>query len=146
MRICVRWAFITSSLFFLAVPARSRSLGSADTVYGSVVDQSGPAIATAAYHLKIKAPAIRTDSLLLAKGARWGVASAQLENLTNGVALDNFLSTFSGTHLLQPRMLVSRLGFNSQPRSTWGRFGGSQTPAGESRPGRVMQFGLRCAF
>ena len=89
---------------------------------------------------------IRTDSLLLAEGARRRVASVQLENLTNNVALYNFLSTFSVTHLLQPRMLVSRLGFNSQPRSTWGRFGGSQTPAGESRPGRVMQFGLRCAF
>jgi hypothetical protein len=36
--------------------------------------------------------------------------------------------------------------FNSQPPSTWGRFGGSQTPVGESRPGRVMQFGLRYGF
>jgi len=36
--------------------------------------------------------------------------------------------------------------FNSQPPSTWGRFGGSQTPVGESRPGRVMQLGLRYAF
>jgi hypothetical protein len=124
MRTCVCWAFLLSSMFFLAVPARSQSLGSADTVDGSVVNQSGAAIATAAYYLKIKAP----------------------ENLTNNVALYNFLSTFSVTHLLQPRMLVSRLGFNSQPRSTWGRFGGSQTPVGESRPGRVMQFGLRCAF
>ncbi|HXJ96629.1 MAG TPA: hypothetical protein VMT20_27635 [Terriglobia bacterium] len=146
MRTCVRWAFIISSTFFLAVPARSQSLGNADTVDSSVVNQSGAAIATVAYHLKIKAPGIRTDSLLLAEGARRRVASVQLENLTNNVALDNFLSTFSGTHLLQPRMLVSRIGFNGQPRSTWGRFGGSQTPAGESRPGRVMQFGLRCAF
>ena len=146
MRTCVRWAFTISSTFFLAAHARSQSLGSADTVDCSVVNQSGAAIGTAAYHLKIKAPAIRTDSLLLAKGARWHVASAQLENLTNNVALYNFLSIFSVTHLLQPRMLVSRIGFNSQPRSTWGRFGGSQTPAAESRPGRVMQFGLRCAF
>jgi hypothetical protein len=36
--------------------------------------------------------------------------------------------------------------FENQPQSTWGRFGGSQTPVGESRPGRVMQFGLRYAF
>ena len=146
MRTRVRWAFITSSLFFLAAPVRSQSLGNAETVDSSVANQSGVAIATAAYHLKINAPAIRTDSLLLAKGARWRVASAQLENLMNDVALDNFLSPFSGTHLLQPRMLVSRLGFNSQPRSTWGRFGGSQTPVGERRPGRAMQFGLHCAF
>jgi hypothetical protein len=83
MRICVRWAFI---------------------------NQSGAAIAAAAYHLKINAPGIRTDSLLLAEGARRRVASVQLENLTNIVALYNFLSTLSGTHLLQPRMLVSRFG------------------------------------
>lgn len=44
MRTCVRWAFITSSLFFLAAPARSQSLGNAGTVDGSVVDQSGAAI------------------------------------------------------------------------------------------------------
>ena len=146
MRTCVRWAFTISSTFLLAIPARSRSLGNADTVDGSVVNQSGAAIGTAAYHLKIKAPGICTDSLLLAEGARRRVASVQLESLTNNVALYNFLSIFSVTHLLQPRMLVSRIGFNGQPRSTWGRFGGSQTPAGESRPGRVMQFGLRCAF
>ena len=35
---------------------------------------------------------------------------------------------------------------NSQPPSTWGRFSGPQTPVGESRPGRIMQFGLRYAF
>jgi len=121
MRTCVRWAFTISSTFLLAIPARSRSLGNADTVDGSVVNQSGAAIGTAAYHLKIKAPGIRTDSLLLAEGV-------QLESLTNNVALYNFLSIFSVTHLLQPRMLVSRIGFNSQPRSTWGRVGGSQTP------------------
>ena len=146
MRTYVRWAFVISSTFFLAVPARSQSLGNADTVDSSVVNQSGAAIATAAYHLKIKAPGIRTNSLLLDEGERRRVASVQLESLTNNVALYNFLSTFSVTHLLQPRMLVSRIGFNGQPRSTWGRFGGSQTPVGESRPGRVMQSGLRCAF
>jgi hypothetical protein len=32
-------------------------------------------------------------------------------NLTNKVALYNFLSTFSGTHFLQPRTLVARFGF-----------------------------------
>ena len=44
MRTCVRWAFIISSLFFLAVPVRSQSLGNAGTVDGSVVDQCGAAI------------------------------------------------------------------------------------------------------
>ena len=110
MRTCVRWAFIISSTFFLAVPARSQSLGDADTVDRSVVNQSGAAFATAAYHLKIKAPAIRTHSLLLAEGARRRVASVQVESLTNNVALYNFLSTSSGTHWLQPRMLVWRFG------------------------------------
>jgi hypothetical protein len=110
MRICVRWAFIISSTFFLAVPARSQSLGNAGTVDGSVVDQSGAAIATAAYRVRIRGPGIRTDGLLVAEGARRRVASVQLENLTNTVTLYNFLSTFSGTHLLQPRMLVSRFG------------------------------------
>ena len=111
MRTCVRWAFIISSTFFLAAPARSHSLGNADTVDCSVVNQSGAAaIATAACHRKIKAPGIRTDRLLLAEGARRRVASVQLENLTNNVAVYNFVSTFSGTHLLQPRMLVSRFG------------------------------------
>jgi hypothetical protein len=36
--------------------------------------------------------------------------------------------------------------FASPPQSTWARFGGSQTPVGESRPGRVMQLGLRYSF
>jgi hypothetical protein len=36
--------------------------------------------------------------------------------------------------------------FASQPQATWGRFGGSQTPVGESRPGRVVQFGMRYSF
>jgi hypothetical protein len=36
--------------------------------------------------------------------------------------------------------------FENQPQSTWGRFSGSQTPVGESNPGRVMQFGLRYSF
>ena len=35
----------------------------------------------------------------------------QIENLTNKVALYNFLSTFSGTHFLQPRTVVGRVAF-----------------------------------
>jgi hypothetical protein len=38
-------------------------------------------------------------------------ASLEIANLTNKVALYNFLSTFSGTHFLQPRSLVARIGF-----------------------------------
>jgi hypothetical protein len=38
-------------------------------------------------------------------------ASLEIANLTNEVALYNFLSTFSGTHFLQPRSLVARIGF-----------------------------------
>jgi hypothetical protein len=37
--------------------------------------------------------------------------SIEIANLTNKVALYNFLSTFSGTHFLQPRTLVARFGF-----------------------------------
>jgi hypothetical protein len=39
------------------------------------------------------------------------VAAIQVENLTNKVAVYNFLSTFSGTHFLQPRTVVARIGF-----------------------------------
>jgi hypothetical protein len=38
-------------------------------------------------------------------------ASLEIANLTNKVALYNFLSTFSGTHFLQPRTVVARIGF-----------------------------------
>ena len=47
MRACVRLAFVISSTFFLAAPARSQSLGNAGTVDGSVVDPSGAAISKA---------------------------------------------------------------------------------------------------
>ena len=170
MRTCVRWAFITSSIFFLAAPARSQSLGNAGTVDGSVVDQCGAAIPKAEiqihnpvsgypqstiaandgsfhlvniplnqYHLEIKASGfsgfngipsqenddhnpdrvtprhvfnlgIGTDNLLRAEGPRRLVASVEIENLTNTVALYNFLSTFRGTHFLQPRTVVARFG------------------------------------
>ncbi len=53
---------------------------------------------------------IGTDNLLHGEGPRRLVASVQIENLTNTVALYNFLSTFSGTHFLQPRTVVARFG------------------------------------
>jgi len=37
-------------------------------------------------------------------------ASVDIANLTNKVAAYNFLSTFSGTHFLQPRIVFARVG------------------------------------
>jgi hypothetical protein len=54
---------------------------------------------------------IGTDNLLHAEGHRRFTASLQVENLTNKVALYNFLSTFSGTHFLQPRTIIAKVGF-----------------------------------
>jgi hypothetical protein len=34
----------------------------------------------------------------------------EIANLSNKVSLYNFLSTFSGTHFLQPRSIVARIG------------------------------------
>ena len=53
---------------------------------------------------------IGTDNLLHVEGRRRLTASLQIENVTNQVALYNFLSTFSGTHFLQPRTFVGRIG------------------------------------
>jgi hypothetical protein len=39
-------------------------------------------------------------------------ASLDIANLTNKVALYNYLSTFSGTHFLQPRTFVARIGLS----------------------------------
>lgn len=44
------------------------------------------------------------------KSTRW-VASFSIDNLTNKVALYNFLSTFSGTHFIEPRSIVGKIGF-----------------------------------
>jgi outer membrane receptor for Fe3+-dicitrate len=54
---------------------------------------------------------IGTDNLLHTEGRRRITASLQITNLGNQVALYNFLSTFSGTHFLQPRAFVGRVGF-----------------------------------
>jgi hypothetical protein len=54
---------------------------------------------------------IGTDNLTHAEGKKRIVASLQIANLGNTVALYNFLSTFSGTHFLQPRTLIARVGF-----------------------------------
>ena len=44
------------------------------------------------------------------KTQRW-TASLAIDNLTNKIALYNFLSTFSGTHFIEPRSLVAKVGF-----------------------------------
>jgi len=54
---------------------------------------------------------IGTDNLLHREGPRRYTASIEITNLTNKVALYNFLSTFSGTHFLQPRTVVARFGY-----------------------------------
>jgi hypothetical protein len=53
---------------------------------------------------------IGTDNLMHTEGHTRVTASLAIDNLTNKVALYNFLSTFSGTHFLQPRMFVGHLG------------------------------------
>ena len=53
---------------------------------------------------------IGTDNLLHTERHTHITASAEIANLTNKVALYNFLSTFSGTHFLQPRSVDVRIG------------------------------------
>ncbi|HEX4165648.1 MAG TPA: carboxypeptidase regulatory-like domain-containing protein [Bryobacteraceae bacterium] len=54
---------------------------------------------------------IGTDNLFHAEGSKRFTASLQVENLTDKVAVYNFLSTFSGTHFLAPRSIMARIGF-----------------------------------
>jgi Carboxypeptidase regulatory-like domain len=54
--------------------------------------------------------AIGSDNLTHREGRTRLTASVSVENLTNKVALYNFLSTFSGTHFLQPRTVVAHVG------------------------------------
>jgi hypothetical protein len=53
---------------------------------------------------------IGTDNLTHTEGRKRMTASLTLDNLTNKVALYNFLSTFGGTHFLEPRTLVGHVG------------------------------------
>jgi hypothetical protein len=55
---------------------------------------------------------IGTDNLLHREGRVKYTASLEIANLTNKVALYNFLSTFSGTHFMEPRALIARVGMN----------------------------------
>jgi hypothetical protein len=53
---------------------------------------------------------VGTDNLLHSEGHIRYTASLELVNATNVTALYNFLSTFSGTHFLQPRTFIARVG------------------------------------
>lgn len=55
--------------------------------------------------------AVGSDNLFHWEGPRRLVASLEVTNLTNKVALYNFHSTFSGTHFLQPRSIIGHFGF-----------------------------------
>jgi len=54
---------------------------------------------------------IGTDNLFHAEGRRRVTVSFTVENLTNKLALYNFLSTFSGTHFVAPRTYQASLGY-----------------------------------
>ena len=54
---------------------------------------------------------IGTDNLFHSEGHKKITASLEIANLANKAALFNFLSTFSGTHFLQPRTLVGKIAF-----------------------------------
>jgi hypothetical protein len=54
---------------------------------------------------------IGSDNLFHSERHTKWTASLEIANLTNKVALYNFLSTFSGTHFLQPRTVIARFGF-----------------------------------
>jgi hypothetical protein len=51
-----------------------------------------------------------TDNLFHKEGHTRITAALDIANLTNKVSLYNFLSTFSGTHFLQPRSVMVRVG------------------------------------
>ena len=54
---------------------------------------------------------IGTDNLFHTGKARGASRVVDIANLTNKVALYNFLSTFSGTHFVEPRTLQASIGF-----------------------------------
>jgi hypothetical protein len=54
---------------------------------------------------------IGTDNLFHTEKIQRWTASISIDNLTNKVALYNFLSTFSGTHFVSPRTVVAKIGF-----------------------------------
>ena len=55
-------------------------------------------------------PRVGTDNLFHTDKVRWTL-QLTCSNLTNVVALYNFLSTFSGTHFVSPRAYRAEIGF-----------------------------------
>jgi hypothetical protein len=55
--------------------------------------------------------ALGDDNLFHGDRYKW-TAKLEVINLTNKVALYNFLSTFSGTHYVTPRTVTGTIGFN----------------------------------
>jgi hypothetical protein len=55
--------------------------------------------------------ALGDDNLFHAERYKWSLSLTAI-NVTNKVALYNFLSTFSGTHYVTPRALSIQLGFH----------------------------------
>jgi hypothetical protein len=55
--------------------------------------------------------AVGDDNLFHGERYKWSLSLTAI-NLTNKVALYNFLSTFSGTHYVTPRALTAELGFH----------------------------------
>jgi hypothetical protein len=53
---------------------------------------------------------IGSDNLTHREGKTRITGSVTIDNLTNRVTLYNFLSTFSGTHFLQPRTVIGKIG------------------------------------
>lgn len=51
-----------------------------------------------------------SDNLTHREGTVHFIGSIDIDNLTNKIALYNFLSTFSGTHFLEPRTIIARVG------------------------------------
>jgi hypothetical protein len=54
---------------------------------------------------------IGSDNLFHTEKKQRFTASLSIDNLTNKVALYNFLSTFSGTHFIEPRTVIAKFGF-----------------------------------
>jgi Carboxypeptidase regulatory-like domain len=54
---------------------------------------------------------VGSDNLFHTEKTRRWTVSLSIDNLTNKIALYNFLSTFSGTHFIEPRSLVAKVGF-----------------------------------
>ena len=55
--------------------------------------------------------AVGDDNLFHGERYKWSLTLTAI-NLTNRVALYNFLSTFSGTHYVTPRALTAEIGFH----------------------------------